>query len=1053
MSGRPYSPDGGDRPLLEALEPRLLLSDASWGAYEQPYWLQLPIRSEAESVAGEIGGEGEQWLQGMARSQSNPDILYLSHDVGQIWRSDDNGNTWRKLLCHGMNVIAGQSIEVDPVNPDVVFAVVDDSYNYLVENYQGLYRSTDGGRNWTMVLHPTHDPMVQRMYQHCIAFDPATIGPGGASRWYAAFPANSTETAGTGACLYRSEDYGVTWTKVRDNLTTELGIQTIYEIRTHPTGGNTLYVCTEDGLFVSPDRGVTLTKVTSPSLPSGKAIRSLIVHPTTPTTLYAVVHNDGVYRSTNSGSTWTEWYNYNYAVRAFMNPAYPNVMYVFPNSSTGTNLMVTTNGGTSWTKIPKATPAPGLGRDYKGYFRGDFNVVSPDPRSATGAVAVAQACLWRTTDGIHWADSSTLFTGFAASWCQDSFEFDRFDPSRLLLFCCDVGMVYTDNAGQWFDRSSVRGLYDQGLISWSGMHAGDIQPIQGSQIIVASAGMYWTLKLVRSTDGGATWTVVNNTVENYFFIEFHPDDPDLVFAGDQKSTDAGATWTTIQYLADRGASIFGMCEAQPDTLYAITKDASNHRHQILRSDDRGETWRVYVTASWVFTGMDSKPTFVCDPSDPDVIYTLDSTGDLARYDGTTWTSLNVLDLAGGSAYHNFVRTVAIDPRHPEILYAGMHAAGLEALYRSTDGGATWQSISYNLPQAGASSITVSPYTGDVMYGSCFGTWLFPAPYRDEGSLFYGTALDGDYNGDWKRDAADVDILATALRNGSTHFRYDLSGDGQVGGADLDYLVRNVLQSQYGDSNLDGKVDVLDQAALYSGWRKSGGWARGDFNGDGQADAVDLGILKTYWHWQRPVGGGLGMSQAESGPAPPETPPSERAVSEASSVSAATAPVRDALASPASDGPEAAPAPHAKGMEEPHGPLHAALRQRSDSGFIEPLTSAAQERDTSASEGRDSGVAPPDVAVTRTTCRTLTADVSLCAVRSIGLSPLISALCGFGEENAEADSLVVDLDPLGVLEGLPALHVNVWTGPLRRRPTGRPGVRAQGHFMPCLSPRR
>ncbi len=42
------------------------------------------------------------------------------------------------------------------------------------------------------------------------------------------------------------------------------------------------------------------------------------------------------------------------------------------------------------------------------------------------------------------------------------------------------------------------------------------------------------------------------------------------------------------------------------------------------------------------------------------------------YDGNILRKFGVLTLAGGSELKNFVRTVAIDPDHPEIIYAGMH---------------------------------------------------------------------------------------------------------------------------------------------------------------------------------------------------------------------------------------------------------------------------------------------------------------------------------------------------------------------------------------------
>jgi len=676
-------------------------------------WRVMPIRSQTEWNAGMTGGEGEQHPQGFTRSVSNPDILYVSHDCAQVWRSDNNGLTWRKLACNGMWVANGQSIECDPVNPDIVITVEDASSNYLAESYEGVYRSTDGGQNWTLVLRTPS--VVQRMFQHCIAYDPATIGPTNASRWYVAIPSNG---------LYRSEDGGATWTLALSLAS----VATVYGIWTHPTDGQTLYMASSSGLQVSTDRGASFT--TLGDLPPG-TVSYFALKPGDPATMYAVMRGSGIrglYRSTDGGQTFSLLKSFD-AARVFIHPTTPNKIYL---TGLNTNSLVSSNGGSSWTTV-QVTPAPGLGREWKTKLLSEFCAVSPDPRDANVAVAYANACLWRTADGgLHWTDSSTLYTGWAWGWWADGVGFDVADPNRFALFCCDVSMGVTANGGDWFTRYRVPwDWYTQGLISWPGMYAGDIYPVPGSNIIVGSVGMYFDTKLVRSTDGGLNWTIVDNDSENHLFVAFHPIDPNYVFSGRKRSTDAGVTWQPIQYLVDYNASILGMSRSNPDTLYALSRP----RDDILRSDDRGDTWRVYATVNWTFSPLDSKPTFAVDPANPNRIYTVDRTGDLASFDGTTWRSLGVLPLAGGSHVHNFVRMVAVDPRRPEIIYASMEASGLSQIYRTLDSGTTWEDITLNLPRVGGNGIVVHPLTGDLMSGSAYGTWFFPPPYASASSLY------------------------------------------------------------------------------------------------------------------------------------------------------------------------------------------------------------------------------------------------------------------------------------------------------------------------------
>jgi hypothetical protein len=60
---------------------------------------------------------------------------------------------------------------------------------------------------------------------------------------------------------------------------------------------------------------------------------------------------------------------------------------------------------------------------------------------------------------------------------------------------------------------------------------------------------------------------------------------------------------------------------------------------------------------------------------------------------------------------------------------------------------------------------------------------------------------------------------------------------------------------FGDSNLDGQVDVADLGSLATNWQTSGPWSSGDFDYNGTIDVNDLGLLAT--NWQAGVGNPLG----------------------------------------------------------------------------------------------------------------------------------------------------------------------------------------------------
>ncbi len=231
-------------------------------------WRVLPIRSQEEYELGMIGGEATHHPHGIARSPSHPDHIYLSQDVGQVWKSTDAGQTWLKTTGKGLYLKYAQSIEVDPADPKIVFVIVDNVWNRLAEDYEGVYRSADGGDSWEFVL-PTAvnfvhnaNPITHRMYKHNIAYDPASVEASGARTWYAAFVENG---------LYRSEDYGRHWTRVADLRDHE----TLYGIQTHPSNGETVYIASRDGLFVH-SRGNGLRPLGD--LPPG-AVSSIAISP------------------------------------------------------------------------------------------------------------------------------------------------------------------------------------------------------------------------------------------------------------------------------------------------------------------------------------------------------------------------------------------------------------------------------------------------------------------------------------------------------------------------------------------------------------------------------------------------------------------------------------------------------------------------------------------------------------------------------------------------------------------------------------------------------
>ncbi len=111
-------------------------------------------------------------------------------------------------------------------------------------------------------------------------------------------------------------------------------------------------------------------------------------------------------------------------------------------------------------------------------------------------------------------------------------------------------------------------------------------------------------------------------------------------------------------------------------------------------------------------------------------------------------------------------------------------------------------------------------------------------------------VTGDFNGDTRFDAIDIDALVARIAGGSFDAAFDMTGDGQLDLADRDaWLVaagsaNGLASGSYlvGDANLDGVVDASD----FNRWNSNkftevAAWSAGDFNADGFVDASDFNL--------------------------------------------------------------------------------------------------------------------------------------------------------------------------------------------------------------------
>jgi photosystem II stability/assembly factor-like uncharacterized protein len=256
---------------------------------------------------------GEQ-IPALAVDPRDPNKLFasvLGHPYGPneergIYRSTDGGATWTKVLYKDAET-GGSQVEIDPGNPDVVYATMwqetlgpwEDANTYDGSK-GGLFKSTDGGTTWKQLTKGLPEDVVHIQ---------VAIASSDPKRLYAtiATKRQSGYATGAGLAVYRSDDAGENWYKATDDPRPALKI-----------GGGDLPIPMVDPK--NPDVVYSASIVTERSLDGGKTwvswrgapggddYQNLWINPENPD-IILLVSDQGALVTVNRGETWSSWYN------------------------------------------------------------------------------------------------------------------------------------------------------------------------------------------------------------------------------------------------------------------------------------------------------------------------------------------------------------------------------------------------------------------------------------------------------------------------------------------------------------------------------------------------------------------------------------------------------------------------------------------------------------------------------------------------------------------------------------------------------------------------
>ena len=221
----------------------------------------------------------------------NSDIIYVGARSG-LFRSSDGGKSWEGLSYPEAVFAESYSVALHPKRPNIVLAS---------QEIEGrLFRSVDGGKSWKMVFRLPKQTLPSGWNY---GFKRIVFSPSNPQIVYAAScqKSNLLVKRKDGKGVFQSVDGGISWHSAQPAKSPLSGFS-VNDIAVHPKNHNIVYAATAmDGIYKTTDSGKSWTKLINLRF---KDIRCVALDPHSPNTVYVGIERGVVFVSHNGGTNW-----------------------------------------------------------------------------------------------------------------------------------------------------------------------------------------------------------------------------------------------------------------------------------------------------------------------------------------------------------------------------------------------------------------------------------------------------------------------------------------------------------------------------------------------------------------------------------------------------------------------------------------------------------------------------------------------------------------------------------------------------------------------------
>jgi len=618
----------------------------------------------------------------VAVAESDPNVIYVgmgehsvrgvttSHGDG-VYRSTDAGRTWQHVGLEATRVIS--RIRIHPRDPDLVYVAAQGA-PFGPSAERGIYRSEDGGANWTLVLHVDETSGASDL-----AMDRTNPRILYASMWDHDRDPWVVRSGGPGSGFWKSTDGGDTWSEINEGLPDLMGKTAIDVSPADPDRVWALIEADEDvdGVYRSDDGGASWSLMSSERQLRGRAwyYIELYADPEDRETVY--VMNSPFLRSIDGGRTWetiqTPHVDHH---DLWINP-FDNEVMISANDGGGT---ISFNAGETWSTQENQPTA----QIYRLNVDNRFPYWLYGGQQDNTSVAIKG---WAThAGGIEWKDWFDAGGGESA-WVS-------FDPDNpRFLYATSIQGIITELDTELWSSRSVQ-AYPQFQL---GMDPGEMRyrwnwnaPVLGSPhdpAVIYHASQH----LLRSTDRGSTWEEIS---------------PDLTRNEPEKQIPGGVPFTNEAAGGEVYNTIFTVAESphEAGTIWVGTDDGLI---QITRDD--GATWTDVTPVGMQEGQVNSLEVSPHEPGGAYITLSRFKFDDYAPYMyKTTDYGQNWQRIDAGIASDAWARALREDPERRGLLYAGTELG----MYVSFNDGGAWESLDLNLPLTAITDLRIQ--AGDLI---------------------------------------------------------------------------------------------------------------------------------------------------------------------------------------------------------------------------------------------------------------------------------------------------------------------------------------------------